>query len=612
MRLRSKLLLAQAPLVLALVLDVVVGSVALQSLGLRSESILKDNYRSVLAAQRMEESVEQIDSAALFLVTGRSDLAETLVAEHRGRFEDELRAQEANITEEGEAEATAALRRLWGDYLGKFDRFRALSAPRELQSAYFAELLPAFTGVKAAAARVLDINQDAMLRRSDAAQHSARRYHLLLLSLALGGSALGLWATTSLISRLLRPVQILAQASRRIGEGDLAIRARVEGKDEIAELAREFNTMAERLQRYRDSSLGELLEAQQASQATIESLPDPVLVLDVEGRLQHHNHAAETLLRLRPDLGGGDVLASAEPSVQALVQRVHQHVASGQGIFAPKGLEDAVRVPTPEGDRHFLPRASPVYAEEGNVAGTTLVLQDVTRLLRFDELKNNLVATVAHEFRTPLTSLRMAIHLCTEQTVGPLTEKQADLLFAAREDCERLQSIVDELLDLSRIQSGRIELRTAELDPETVVRTAVDGQRGAAAKRKVDLRSEALPGIDRVVADPDRIQLVLANLLGNAIRHSPEGAPVVVRARSCGAQVRFEVVDQGPGVPREYREAIFEKYFRVPGAAGGGAGLGLFISQEIVQAHGGEIGVEGDPGRPTTFWFTLPAVATAG
>jgi signal transduction histidine kinase len=555
----------------------------------------------------MEESIEQIDSAALFLVTGRSDLAEALVAEHRGRFEEELKAQEANITEEGEGEATATLRRLWVDYLGKFDRYRALSTPREMQSAYFGELLPAFSGVKAAAARVLDINQDGMLRRSDAAQHSARRYHLLLLSLALGGSALGLWASTSLISRLLRPVQVLAQASRRIGEGDLATRARVEGKDEIAELAREFNTMAERLQRYRDSSLGELLEAQQASQATIESLPDPVLVLDVEGRLQHHNQAAETLLRLRPDLGGGDVLASAEPSVQALVQRVHQHVTSGKGMFAPKSLEDAVRVSTPEGDRHFLPRASPVYAEEGNVAGTTLVLQDVTRLLRFDELKNNLVATVAHEFRTPLTSLRMAIHLCTEQAVGPLTEKQADLLFAAREDCERLQSIVDELLDLSRIQSGRIELRTTELDPETIVRTAVDAQRGAAAKRKVDLRSEALPGIDHVVADPDRIQLVLANLLTNAIRHSPEGAAVVVRVKASGAKVRFEVIDQGPGVPREYREAIFEKYFRAPGAPGGGAGLGLFISQEIVQAHGGQIGVEGEPGRATTFWFTLPA-----
>src|SRR5260370_17171008 len=132
-----------------------------------------------------------------------------------------------------------------------------------------------------------------------------------------------------------------------------------------------------------------------------------------------------------------------------MLERVRTHVLGGKGAYIPKGYEEAIRVDTPEGARFFLPRASPVYGEASGISGATVILQDVTRLKRFDELKNDLVATVAHEFRTPLTSLRMAIHLLAEETVGALNEKQADLLQAARQDCEPLQPTMTHLLHLS-------------------------------------------------------------------------------------------------------------------------------------------------------------------
>jgi two-component system, NtrC family, sensor histidine kinase KinB len=219
------------------------------------------------------------------------------------------------------------------------------------------------------------------------------------------------------------------------------------------------------------------------------------------------------------------------------------------------------------------------------------------------------VATVAHEFRTPLTSLRMAIHLCTEEAVGPLTEKQADLLFAGREDCERLQGIVDELLDLSRIQAGRMELVRRAVPVASLVQTALESQRAHAAEKRLALVDEVAPGAGDVLADPDRVQLVLANLVGNAVRHTPPGGRVVLRARPAAGVVRIEVADSGEGIPREYHEAIFERFFHVPGSPAGGAGLGLYIAREVVQAHGGAIGVESEPGQGSTFWFTLPVAA---
>jgi signal transduction histidine kinase len=291
-----------------------------------------------------------------------------------------------------------------------------------------------------------------------------------------------------------------------------------------------------------------------------------------------------------------------------VVERIREQVASEQGAHVPRGLEEAVRLPTPDGERSFLPRANPIVDEEGGVVGTSVLLQDVTRLLRFDELRNDLVATVAHEFRTPLTSLRMAIHLLTEQSVGPLTEKQADLVYASREDCDRLQSIVDELLDLSRIQSGHIELRRSPVPPVDLVRTAIELDRATASASRIELRPEVLPGIGRVDVDADRIQLVFTNLLQNAIRHSPSGGEVVIRATPVEDSIRFEVIDSGPGIPPEYRRAIFEKYFQLPGARSGRAGLGLYIAKEIVEAHGGEIGVESELGKGSTFWFRLPLV----
>jgi two-component system, NtrC family, sensor histidine kinase KinB len=608
MRMRTKLVLAQLPLVIALGVTIVVGSLVARDLGRGSQMILEDNYRSVLAAERMKESAERIDSGIVFVILGKVTMGLDQINANIPRFEAELEAQEANITERGEHDATAKLREAWTAYRAAIADVRRDPAGLALDQRYFDSMLGKFLAVKTAADGILTMNQDAMIAKSDHAQALANRSNTLLILVSLAGLILGLAASGIITTRVLRPLAVLGQTARRLGEGDLVVRARVDSRDEIGELAHELNTMAERLQKYRDSSLGELLEAQLAAQATIDSLPDPVVVVALDGPLRHANQAAENVLKTRAESGG---IASAEPAIRAVIERLRAHVAAGHGPYVPKGLDEAVRVATSEGDRLFLPRAAPLYAEEGDVVGATIVFQDVTRLHRFEELRNDLVATVAHEFRTPLTSLRMAVHLLAEETVGPLTAKQTDLVFAAREECDRLQSIVDELLDLSRIEANRIEMRTSPQDPEVLVREALDAQRSLAAQKHVTLRSEVLPDMTPVDVDRERIALVFANLLGNALHYTPPDGTVTLRATAepGPGMIKFEVSDEGPGIPKEYRTTIFDKYVRIPGAPAGGAGLGLFIARENVRAHGGDIGVADRPGPGTTIWFTVKTVA---
>jgi len=604
MTLRLKLLLAQAPLAVALVAVGLLAVATTSSLGKHSQEILKDNYRSVLAAQRMKDSIERMqDVAALVLIGDQGRNAMDQITGPRQVFESELRVQEGNITEPGEAQATQHLRERWMSYQEKFNKLAAGTVdPRRF---FFDELEPDFVAVREAADAILAMNQDAMVHKSERARQEAERTNAAMILAAVSAVLIGILTSTTLTTRLLRPLALLTQTVNRIGEGDFDARITLPGRDELTQLAGQVNAMAARLSQYRRSSLGDLLLAQQASQAAIDSLPDPVVVFDVRGDVLNVNRAAETLLGVGLGPAASDPWQAVESAVAAVIEQVRTHVLSGRGSYVPKGFEEAVHISSPEGERDFLPRATPVYAEQGGIAGATVVLQDVTRLRRVDELRNDLVATVAHEFRTPLTSLRMAIHLCIEQTAGPLTEKQADLLYAARDDCDRLQAMVDDLLDLSRIQAGKIELHAQPLPVTELVQWAVDTYRGAAEERGLRLSARD-PVVKRdVLVDPERIRLVFANLVTNAIRHTRDGE-IALHTATANGQVRIAISDTGEGIPPEYQKRIFDKFFRGPGHRSEGAGLGLSIAKEIVTAHGGEIGVDSQPGHGSTFWFTLP------
>jgi NtrC-family two-component system sensor histidine kinase KinB len=262
-----------------------------------------------------------------------------------------------------------------------------------------------------------------------------------------------------------------------------------------------------------------------------------------------------------------------------------------------------------EGDkrRHYLFSITPVKTEAGSMLGVVMLLRDVTTLKELDRLKSEFVMTASHELRTPLTSMGMSIDLLREGAVDKLNDKEQQLLSAAHEELERIKALVNSLLDLSKIEAGKIEMEFDRVAVQLLFEKAVSTLITQANDKEVELSFSLPSALPQVKADGNKITWVLTNLIANALRYTSSGGRIQLFAEHLGPQVHLSVSDDGAGIPYEYQSKIFEKFVQVEkDKAVHGSGLGLAICKEIVRAHGGTIWVDSLPGEGSTFTFTLP------
>jgi NtrC-family two-component system sensor histidine kinase KinB len=611
MILRNKLLLSQAPIGAVLALVGLIAIWTVTTLTRDSGEVLNESYRTVLTLQRMTAAVERIDGAALLILAGERDMGLLQARAYAAVFEQALQEQIQVQRPAGEDNGLATLTQRWADWQSLFKDFLGAEDNEARRLRYFADMEPCVAEIRRTAGQILALNHDELLRKNDEIERTGSRVTGLMVATAIAAFALGSYLSITLTSRLLRPLRALGEAARRIGGGDLKARAEIATTDEIGKLAHDFNQMAKRIEDYRKSSLGELLQAQLALMSAIDSLPDPVLVIGIDGQVTTVNVAAANILGMPANVTGRDPFANVAPEIVATIRDLADHVLSGKGPVAIKSFGEAMRVAQGNEEFFLVPRATPVYEAGAGIVGGTIVFQDVTRLRLFDDIKNDMMATVAHEFRAPLTSLRMGVHLCLEEVVGPITEKQADLLHAARGECERLESMIDDLLDLSRLESGRLALSIAPAAIMDVIEPAVAIAQAQGDHRNITIEIDVPPILDDAMVDQLRITNVFRNLIDNAVRFTPNGGRVTIQARAEADMLRVSITDQGPGIDAKYHARLFDKFFRIPGVESQGAGLGLSIAREIVRSHGGEIGVTSEPGDGSTFWFTLPSVGVA-
>jgi signal transduction histidine kinase len=275
--------------------------------------------------------------------------------------------------------------------------------------------------------------------------------------------------------------------------------------------------------------------------------------------------------------------------------------------YLPDGFDKVIVLQMGEEAHSFLPRILPIRDADGATVGAAVLLEDITRFRLLDEVKSNLVATVSHELKTPLTSIRLVLHLLLEETIGPLTPKQLELIVDARDNAERLLVMINNLLDLARLEQGRSQLHLRPERPLVLLQSATESFHPRAEDRGIELMTDVAGDLPLVNVDVDQFQHALQNLFDNALVHTHQGGRITLSAYLAGARIVFTVTDTGCGIPAQYLPMVFERYFRVPGdTSQGGSGLGLAIVQEIVTAHGGRVECESQPGETTVFRMSLP------
>ena len=616
MSLRSKLLFGYLIFVAALVVLGGLSAWRLREMGGVSRRIISNNYDSVVAAQEMKESLERQDSAALFALLGAHDKAITQLREHRTRFDQNFEKAANNITEIGEPAAIEAIRADRDKYYQMFDAFmRRIDAARNSQAEgtsrseelsereqYFTRLEPQFNKLRAECEHLLQLNQKAMLAKSEAAAGVAQLWFYRTLLIAFVLVVAGLFLAFFLANRIVEPLRQLTATTTKMAGGDLNAKVSVTSRDEVGVLAAEYNRMAERIRQLRSSDMGQLLIAQQTTEAAIDSLYDPVIITDGEGCVTKLNPAAEEIFGSEKENAGKHI------GVVARDVRIAGAVAEAiesQRPVAGEGMASVLPLSVDGSERAFRLRTTPMRENGNRLLGAVTLLEDITHLREIDRLKSEFIATASHELRTPLTSVQMGVHLLLEGAAGELTDKQAEVLSACREDCERLDKLMRDLLDLSKIEAGETQPQLELVKTREFIINATEVLRPQVESKGLSFRVILSEGLPDLMLDRAQIERVLANLVVNAIRYTKQGE-IRIDAETRGNHLAISVSDTGTGIPQEYLPHIFDKFVQVPGASTGGAGLGLAISQLIIESQGGQISAQSDVGQGSTFTFTLP------
>ena len=395
------------------------------------------------------------------------------------------------------------------------------------------------------------------------------------------------------------PIEALAAAADHISQGNFDVTLPTSSADEMTQLTHRFGTMAAALRRHQETNVDELRAGQQRLQAVLDSIDDGLLMIDRQGLLEHLNPVAQRQL-------GWDDSQLGNPLGQALrrpeMDEQLQLILRGGSL--ERALEDlSFEV---EGETRLLSYSlTPVSHPTGQILGAVMVLHDVTEQRAFERVRSEFVLRASHELRTPVTGMHMAFGLLQERVRFDPASREYDLLSTVNEEMQRLMQLINDLLNFSRYQSGQQKLNLAPCTISDLLLRAEARYQGPAQEKGIVLAIEEQEALPRLLADQAQLDRVIDNLMDNALRHTPENGRIHLQARRHAERVIISVEDNGEGIAYGQQGRIFEPFVQV-GRKKGGAGLGLALCKEIVQLHGGRMGVYSRPGQGTQFYMTLP------
>ncbi|MDR6781744.1 NtrC-family two-component system sensor histidine kinase KinB [Pedobacter africanus] len=550
----------------------------------RSKVILKDNYETLSYTSKMRSI---LDENVL-----------PLPAKAMATFDEQLRLEGKNVTEAGEGKAVHALKLAYNEMVKP--------------AASLIERQEGLSKVRWQLKTIDELNMNAIVRKNAAAQAAVERAAMYVIFAASLCFLILFSFIVNFPGFVANPLREFADAIREISRKNYKQRLEFKGSDEFAELADSFNVMTAELNKWESSNLAKIQSEKQRIETIIEQMQDAIIGLNEKQEVLFMNKVAAQLMNLeQQDVLGKD--AGELRKRNDLLNRVLQendtdkpmkiYADHKESYFQLERREIMVPNYDDSGDNAMV--------QTGKAAGQVYILKNITQFKELDEAKTNFIATVSHELKTPISSIKMSLKLMDDERVGSMNAEQKELVQHIREDCGRLLKITSELLDLAQVETGNLQLNFVKSDPRKIAIYAMDAVRFQAEQKAIELDLVSRNNLPQVYVDIEKTAWVLVNFLSNALRYSPEKSKVVVQVIEKGDDIEFSVRDFGKGIEKKYQERLFDKYFQVPtdGNNKSGSGLGLAISKDFIAAEDGHIWVESELGEGSRFCFSLPVVA---
>ncbi|MGF6327873.1 NtrC-family two-component system sensor histidine kinase KinB [Pseudomonas sp. BS3782 TE3695] len=590
MTLRTRLFLSISALITVALLGLLLGLVSVMQMAGTQEALIRDNFVTLDLGLKLRQALG--DQLIIMLDEQPDSGAFEASKQHSLELFDEGIAREPSS--EG---AQYGFKKAKADYQNLLQSFDLSRAPIQVVGGD-GDLAEKFNALRNG---LISEQKRALNNITEIERKSRERALLIAGLLGLVGVAvlfIGFITAHAIARRFGAPIEALAAAADNIGQGNFEVTLPISSAVEMNQLTRRFGIMAEALREHQATNIDELLAGQQRLQAVLDSIDDGLLIIDRQGHLEHLNPVAQRQLGWNTDrLGQGLGTALERPELDEQLQLV---LRGGTLERAPEDLSIEV-----DGESRLLTYSlTPVSHTQGHILGAVMVLHDVTEQRAFERVRSEFVLRASHELRTPVTGMHMAFGLFRERTHFAADSREADLLDTVNEEMQRLMQLINDLLNFSRYQNGLQKLTLAPCSIEDLLDQAQTRFARSAQEKGIELLVEVQGPLPRLQADQAQLERVLDNLIDNALRHTSHDGLIRLQARRHGERMIISVEDNGEGIAYGQQGRIFEPFVQV-GRKKGGAGLGLALCKEIVQLHGGRMGVYSRPGQGTQFYMAL-------
>ncbi len=594
--------------IVLVIINIAVTAFAIYNFGrltLSFNSILSENYPHVVVLERMAHLVERHEHGLSMILNGEYDNGYSEFSTAKEEFYQIFDKANEKRSLPDAGPILDNIRSTYDGYILVSDSlFSLVSRKRDIKArTYYGNIVRPFAQrLSDNAFWLIEENQKEMMKIAKDAKQTSDEAIIAVLFSALIAVGLSIITMIQFTRRIIEPAEKLTETVNQIGRGRLDLKIDIKTNDEIGELSREFNKMTERLRKYEELNIEKLISEKQKSETIVEGISDAIVVCDSESNIQLINHSAEELL----DVEENDVIG----------KKVNDCIRDDRVLEIFQSPRNAAVLSQPylqfkhHGRQVFLrPRVSEIPSLHGGRGGLVLILQDVTQFKELDKMKSDFMAAVSHEFRTPLTSINMSVDILNQRLLGPLTQSQEDIVASCKQDCERLTKLVKDLLQLSKLESGKFEVRKDLIDLSKIIESSIQPLQLPFKEKDVILKfiPEDQPSL--LIGDEQQLSWVVSNLLNNALRYTNPGGKVEIKLRRDGGNIILHVSDTGRGIPPEYIDKIFDKFVQVKqtlDATPGSVGLGLAIVKEIVEMYEGKIRVESEVNKGSTFSIYLP------